>query len=110
MEILFFSSGEWDPDKDGSNSRGPRTGGGFHDSANNSDDGERFDSDNESSSQRKGREYKDKDSDSLDSSEKKEKLKLPSTPARGKPAGGNLKKIDLGAAAHFGKDTTSAVS
>ena len=78
---VTFIVGEWDPDKDGSTSRTSRTGGGFHDSNNDSDDAERFDSDSEAPP-KKGKEYRDKDSDSLDSTEKREKLKLPSTPVR----------------------------
>ena len=76
-----------------------------------SDDGERYDSDSEGGSHTKrGREYKDKDSDSLDSTEKRDRNgSKPSTPARTKPTTG-VKKLDLGAAVHYGKDQNSLVS
>ncbi|XP_067007482.2 clathrin interactor 1 isoform X2 [Anabrus simplex] len=96
---------DWDADKGG--------GRRFEDSSNNSDDGERYDSDTDNGSNQhrsKGREYKDKDSDSLDSStERRERSSKPSTPSRGKLSG-NLKKIDLGAAANYGKDSNSSNS
>jgi hypothetical protein len=77
-----------------------------------SDDGEHYESDSERSTQtRRGREYKDKDSDSLDSTEKRDhNNSKPSTPARTKPSAANVKKIDLGAAAHYGRDPASSVS
>ena len=76
-----------------------------------SDDGDRYDSDSENGSHaRKGREYRDKDSDSLDSAEKKDRnTSKSSTPSRTKPTSG-IKKIDLGAAAHYGKNQGSQVS
>ena len=76
-----------------------------------SDDGDRYDSDSEGGSHtRRGREYRDKDSDSLDSAEKRDRnSSKPSTPARMKPTT-SVKKIDLGAAVHYGKDTNSRVS
>jgi len=76
-----------------------------------SDDGDRYDSDSEGGSRtRRGREYRDKDSDSLDSMEKRDHNSTkPSTPARLKPTMG-VKKLDLGAAAHYGKDPYSLVS
>jgi hypothetical protein len=76
-----------------------------------SDDGERYDSDGEGGTQTKrGREYRDKDSDSLDSTEKRDRNgSKPSTPARTKPTT-SVKKIDLGAAVHYGKDPHSLVS
>lgn len=75
-----------------------------------SDDGDRYDSENEGGSHtRRGREYKDKDSDSLDSAEKREHSSKPSTPARTKPTT-SVKKIDLGAAAHYGRGSNSLVS
>lgn len=76
-----------------------------------SDDGDNYESDSEKGTQtRRGREYKDKDSDSLDSTEKRDHNSKPSTPARTKPSAANVKKIDLGAAAHYGKDQSSLVS
>jgi len=76
-----------------------------------SDDGDRYDSDSEGGSRtRRGREYRDKDSDSLDSTDKRDhNNSKPSTPARMKPTTG-VKKLDLGAAAHYGKDPNSLVS
>jgi len=76
-----------------------------------SDDGDRYDSDSEGGPHtRRGREYRDKDSDSLDSTEKRDRnSSKPSTPARTKPATG-VKKLDLGAAVHYGKDSNSLVS
>ena len=76
-----------------------------------SDDGDRYDSDSEGGTHTKrGREYRDKDSDSLDSTEKKDRSSSkPSTPSRTKSSSG-VKKIDLGAAAHYGKDQSSQVS
>lgn len=78
----------------------------FEDS-NNSDDGEREDSDGEG--RRTGREYRDKDSDSLDSGERRSN-KPASSPTAGTPVRSNkpIKRIDLGAAAHYGKDSNSA--
>jgi hypothetical protein len=76
-----------------------------------SDDGERYDSETEGGTQtRRGREYRDKDSDSLDSTEKRDhNSSKPSTPARTKPTA-SVKKIDLGAAAHYGRGPHSLVS
>ncbi|XP_021931715.1 telomere length regulation protein TEL2 homolog isoform X2 [Zootermopsis nevadensis] len=101
--------GDWDPDKGGGISRGNNRHGNrnFEDMGNNSDDGDRYDSENEGGSHtRRGREYKDKDSDSLDSAEKREHSSKPSTPARTKPTT-SVKKIDLGAAAHYGRGSNS---
>jgi hypothetical protein len=77
-----------------------------------SDDGDNYESDSERGTQtRRGREYRDKDSDSLDSTEKRDyNNSKPGTPARTKPSAANVKKIDLGAAAHYGKDPSSLVS
>ncbi|GLG98711.1 Clathrin interactor 1, partial [Gryllus bimaculatus] len=113
--------GDWDPDRGGGGGGGGGSGSGggggnawsgggrqrgFEDS-NNSDDCERYDSDTDSGPQKsKAREYKDKDSDSLDSTDKREKSK-PSTPSKHKPV---IKKIDLGAAANYGKDSNSSNS
>ncbi|PSN47788.1 hypothetical protein C0J52_08164 [Blattella germanica] len=105
---------DWDPDKGGGMSRGMgsnRQGSrSFEDVGNNSDEGDRYDSDSEGGSHpRRGREYRDKDSDSLDSAEKKDRSgSKPGTPARTKTSG--IKKIDLGAAAHYGKDQNSQAS
>lgn len=103
--------GDWDPDKGGGISRGSGRHGsrGFDDMGNNSDDGDHYESDSERGTQtRRGREYRDKDSDSLDSTEKRDhNNSKPSTPARTKPSAANVKKIDLGAAAHYGKDPSS---
>ena len=76
-----------------------------------SDDGDRYDSDSEGGSHtRRGREYRDKDSDSLDSTEKRDRNSCkPSTPARTKSTTG-VKKLDLGAAMHYGQDPNSLVS
>jgi len=76
-----------------------------------SDDGDRYDSDSEGGTQtRRGRPYRDKDSDSLDSTEKRDRNNSkPGTPARSKPTA-SVKKIDLGAAVHYGKDSNSLVS
>jgi hypothetical protein len=75
-----------------------------------SDDGDRYDSDSEGGPQtRRGREYRDKDSDSVESADKRDRnCSKPSTPARTKPTPG-VKKIDLGAAVHYGKDPNSLV-
>jgi hypothetical protein len=77
-----------------------------------SDDGDHYESDSERGTQtRRGREYRDKDSDSLDSTEKRDhNNSKASTPARTKPSAANVKKIDLGAAAHYGRDPGSLVS
>lgn len=77
-----------------------------------SDDGDNYESDSERGTQtRRGREYRDKDSDSLDSTEKRDhNNSKPGTPSRTKPSAANVKKIDLGAAAHYGKDPSSLVS
>ncbi|KAJ9583606.1 hypothetical protein L9F63_022050, partial [Diploptera punctata] len=110
---------DWDPDKekhesyefinstiDGSTEDGDNR---IHESYEfpHIDEGDRYDSDSEGGTHtKKGREYRDKDSDSLDSTEKKERnSSKPSTPSRTKPSG--IKKIDLGAAAHYGKDQNS---
>jgi hypothetical protein len=102
--------GDWDPDKGGGMSRrsGRHGSRNFDDAGNNSDDGDRYDSDSEGGSRtRRGREYRDKDSDSLDSTDKRDhNNSKPSTPARMKPTTG-VKKLDLGAAAHYGKDPNS---
>jgi hypothetical protein len=77
-----------------------------------SDDGDHYESDSERGTHtRRGREYRDKDSDSLDSTEKRDhNNSKPATPARTKPTAANVKKLDLGAAAHYGKDSGSLVS
>ncbi|XP_069678983.1 clathrin interactor 1 isoform X3 [Periplaneta americana] len=104
---------DWDPDRGGGVSRGMGSGRhgsrNFEDMGNNSDDGDRYDSDSEGGTHsRGGREYRDKDSDSLDSTEKKDRNNSkPSTPVRTKPAASSIKKIDLGAAAHYGRDSHS---
>lgn len=102
--------GDWDPDKGGGMSRGSGRHGNrnFDDMGNNSDDGDRYDSDSEGGPQtRRGREYRDKDSDSVESADKRDRnCSKPSTPARTKPTPG-VKKIDLGAAVHYGKDPNS---
>ncbi|XP_012287625.1 uncharacterized protein LOC105703665 [Orussus abietinus] len=78
-------------------------GRGFED-ANNSDDGEREDSDNEGhpSPRRGGREYRD----TAESIDRIGKTSQPSTPANTSPAriARAIKKVDLGAAANYGKD------
>ncbi|XP_049848665.1 clathrin interactor 1-like isoform X2 [Schistocerca gregaria] len=80
----------------------------FEDS-NNSDDGEREDSDGEG--RRTGREYRDKDSDSLDSGDRRSNRPA-SSPTAGTPVRSNkpIKRIDLGAAAHYGKDSNSGTA
>jgi hypothetical protein len=79
-----------------------------------SDDGDHYESDSERGTQtRRGREYRDrdKDSDSLDSTEKRDhNSSKAGTPARTKPSAASVKKIDLGAAAHYGRDPGSLVS
>ncbi|XP_049958449.1 telomere length regulation protein TEL2 homolog isoform X1 [Schistocerca serialis cubense] len=80
----------------------------FEDS-NNSDDGEREDSDGEG--RRTGREYRDKDSDSLDSGDRRSNRPA-SSPTAGTPVRSSkpIKRIDLGAAAHYGKDSNSGTA
>ncbi|XP_046419417.1 telomere length regulation protein TEL2 homolog isoform X1 [Neodiprion fabricii] len=82
-------------------------GKGFED-GNNSDDGEREDSDNDtpSSPRRSGREYRD----TTETIDRIAKSSQPSTPSGNQSPAKTprvFKKVDLGAAAHFGKDQSN---
>ncbi|XP_033207227.1 uncharacterized protein LOC117166897 [Belonocnema kinseyi] len=84
-------------------------GKGFED-GNNSDDGEREDSDNDtrSSPRRTGKEYRD----TLETIDRIGKITPSFPPSSTSPARGPrpLKKVDLGAAANFGKDQSNIIS
>lgn len=88
---------EWDGER--------RQPSSFQDSSNNSDEGERYDSDGEASEGNKGNVYKDNcDTLSMDSSKQKIDVKNninSNTPSPSKLVK-TVKKIDLGAAANFG--------
>nr|CAD7439875.1 unnamed protein product [Timema bartmani] len=90
---------DWDPDHGHTGSKG--RGKGFEDTFNNSDDSE-----GEGNNKPQRNEYKDreKDSDSVDSGTKAANISNNSTPSRvARP----VKKIDLGAAAKYGRNEDS---
>ncbi|XP_071566534.1 telomere length regulation protein TEL2 homolog [Temnothorax nylanderi] len=80
-------------------------GKGFED-ANNSDDGEREDSDNETSPKKGGREYRDT-LDNINQIGKTAQTSIPSTNASPARTARTIKKVDLGAAANYGKEQSN---
>ncbi|XP_011140638.1 telomere length regulation protein TEL2 homolog isoform X1 [Harpegnathos saltator] len=87
---------DWDKD-----SRGK----GFED-MNNSDDGEREDSDNDTSPKKSGREYRDT-MDNIHQIGKSTQISIPSTTSSPVRTTRPIKKVDLGAAANYGKEQSS---
>ncbi|XP_011869626.1 PREDICTED: uncharacterized protein LOC105563002 [Vollenhovia emeryi] len=80
-------------------------GKGFED-ANNSDDGEREDSDNDTSPKKSGREYRDT-LDNINQVNKTAQSSVPSTNASPARTTRAIKKVDLGAAANYGKEQSN---
>ncbi|KAH0954716.1 hypothetical protein HN011_007735 [Eciton burchellii] len=80
-------------------------GKGFED-ANNSDDGEREDSDNDTSPKKGGREYRDT-LDNMNQIGKSAQITVPSANASPARTTRIIKKVDLGAAANYGKDQSN---
>ncbi|XP_012535407.2 telomere length regulation protein TEL2 homolog [Monomorium pharaonis] len=79
--------------------------GGFED-ANNSDDGEREDSDNDTSPKKGGREYRDT-LDNINQIGKSAQTAISSTNASPARTTRTIKKVDLGAAANYGKEQSN---
>ncbi|XP_012215375.1 telomere length regulation protein TEL2 homolog [Linepithema humile] len=84
---------------------GNNRGKGFED-ANNSDDGEREDSDNDTSPKKSGREYRDT-LDNTNQIGKSAQISAPSANASPARTARNIKKVDLGAAANYGKEQSN---
>ncbi|XP_018377534.1 PREDICTED: clathrin interactor 1 isoform X2 [Trachymyrmex cornetzi] len=80
-------------------------GKGFED-ANNSDDGEREDSDNDTSPKKSGREYRDT-LDNINQIGKSAQTSIPSTNTSPARTTRTIKKVDLGAAANYGKEQSN---
>ncbi|XP_018392391.1 PREDICTED: telomere length regulation protein TEL2 homolog isoform X1 [Cyphomyrmex costatus] len=80
-------------------------GKGFED-ANNSDDGEREDSDNDTSPKKSGREYRDT-LDNINQIGKSAQTSIPSTNTSPARTTRTMKKVDLGAAANYGKEQSN---
>ncbi|XP_011172970.1 telomere length regulation protein TEL2 homolog [Solenopsis invicta] len=80
-------------------------GKGFED-ANNSDDGEREDSDNDTSPKKGGREYRDT-LDNISQVGKSAQTSVSSTNASPARTMRTIKKVDLGAAANYGKEQSN---
>lgn len=80
-------------------------GKGFED-ANNSDDGEREDSDNDTSPKKSGREYRDT-LDNINQIGKSAQISVPSANASPARTTRTVKKVDLGAAANYGKEQSN---
>ncbi|XP_032685910.1 telomere length regulation protein TEL2 homolog [Odontomachus brunneus] len=87
---------DWDRD-----SRGK----GFEDT-NNSDDGEREDSDNDTSPKKSGREYRDT-MDNIHQIGKSAQISIPSATSSPVRTSRPTKKVDLGAAANYGKEQSN---
>lgn len=85
--------------------RDSRGRGGFED-ANNSDDGEREDSDNDNHSPKKKAADKDL-KESIDALDKIQKITLNSSNSPSRNTNRPVKKVDLGAAANYGKDQSA---
>ncbi|KYQ55969.1 Clathrin interactor 1 [Trachymyrmex zeteki] len=80
-------------------------GKGFED-ANNSDDGEREDSDNDISPKKSGREYRDT-LDNINQIGKSAQTSIPSTNTSPARTTRTIKKVDLGAAVNYGKEKSN---
>ncbi|XP_029172247.1 telomere length regulation protein TEL2 homolog isoform X2 [Nylanderia fulva] len=80
-------------------------GKGFEDT-NNSDDGEREDSDNDTSPKKSGREYRDT-LDNINQIAKPAQISIPSTNTSPARTTRTIKKVDLGAAANYGKEQSN---
>ncbi|XP_072750136.1 telomere length regulation protein TEL2 homolog isoform X2 [Anoplolepis gracilipes] len=80
-------------------------GKGFED-ANNSDDGEREDSDNDTSPKKSGKEYRDT-LDNINQIGKSAQISIPSTNTSPARTTRTIKKVDLGAAANYGKEQSN---
>lgn len=80
-------------------------GKGFEDT-NNSDDGEREDSDNDTSPKKGGREYRDT-LDNINQIGKSAQISIPSTNTSPARTTRTIKKVDLGAAANYGKEQSN---
>ncbi|EFN63817.1 Clathrin interactor 1 [Camponotus floridanus] len=80
-------------------------GKGFEDT-NNSDDGEREDSDNDTSPKKSGREYRDT-LDNINQIGKTAQISIPSTNTSPARTTRSIKKVDLGAAANYGKEQSN---
>ncbi|KAL6434931.1 hypothetical protein ACFW04_005238 [Cataglyphis niger] len=81
-------------------------GKGFEDT-NNSDDGEREDSDNDTSPKKGGREYRDT-LDNINQIGKPAQISIPSTNTSPARTTRTIKKVDLGAAANYGKEQSNS--
>lgn len=68
-----------------------------------SDDGEREDSDNDTSPKKSGREYRDT-TENINQISKSAQVSVPSTNASPTRTTRTVKKVDLGAAANYGKE------
>lgn len=71
-----------------------------------SDDGEREDSDNDTSPKKGGREYRDT-LDNINQTGKSAQTSIPSTNASPARTARAIKKVDLGAAANYGKEQSN---
>ena len=71
-----------------------------------SDDGEREDSDNDTSPKKSGREYKDT-LDNINQIGKSAQISVPSANASPERTTRTIKKVDLGAAANYGKEQSN---
>ncbi|XP_014467346.1 PREDICTED: telomere length regulation protein TEL2 homolog [Dinoponera quadriceps] len=80
-------------------------GKGFEDT-NNSDDGEREDSDNDTSPKKGGREYRDT-MDNIHQIGKSTQISIPSATSSPVRTSRPIKKVDLGAAANYGKEQSN---
>lgn len=72
----------------------------------NSDDGEREDSDNDTSPKKGGREYRDT-LDNINQIGKPAQISIPSTNTSPARTMRTIKKVDLGAAANYGKEQSN---
>lgn len=71
-----------------------------------SDDGEREDSDNDTSPKKSGREYRDT-LDNINQIGKTAQISIPSTNTSPARTTRSIKKVDLGAAANYGKEQSN---